>query len=122
MGQELLARRADGELGVELRGLVWMNGGLYPDLHRPSPGQQLLLDPDHGAEVAAAVDEAAFVNGIRGTWGTRRRFDEAAIGEIYRWMDQRGGVPLMHELLHYVADRRQHAAPVAGGWSAPTCR
>ena len=109
VGQELLARRGEGRLGVELRGVVWMNGGVYPDLHRPTPGQEMLLDPDHGAEVAAAVDERTFVNGLRGTWGTRRPFDEAVAGEIYRSMDERGGVRLMHELLHYVADRRRHA-------------
>ncbi|MEO7571862.1 MAG: alpha/beta fold hydrolase, partial [Acidimicrobiales bacterium] len=34
VAQELLARRADGALAVELTGVVWMNGGLYPDLHR----------------------------------------------------------------------------------------
>lgn len=110
VGQELLARRAEGALEVELRGVVWMNGGLYPDLHRPTPGQSLLLDPEHGPQVAAAVDEKVFVDGLRSTWGTRRPFDEALMGEIYRSMVERGGVPLMHELLHYVADRRRHEA------------
>lgn len=116
VAQELLARRAEGTLAdgtlgpaTDITGVVWMNGGLYPDLHRPTPGQQLLLDPDHGAEVAAAVDEAAFINGLRGTWGERRPFDEAAAREIFRSMDDGGGVPLMHDLLHYVADRRAHA-------------
>lgn len=111
VGQELLARRADERLrgGVDITGVVWMNGGLYSDLHRPTPGQQMLLDPDHGAEVAAAVDEAAFVNGLRVTWGERRPFDEALAREIFRSMDDGGGVPLMHDLLHYVADRRTHA-------------
>lgn len=109
VGQELLARRAEGALAVEIRGVVWLNGGLYPDLHRPTPGQQMLLDPDHGAEVAAAVDERAFVNGLRATWGTRVPFDEALVHEIFLSMAERGGVGLMHELLHYVADRRRYA-------------
>ena len=115
VAQELLARRAEGSLGAsgdgppEITGVVWMNGGLYPDLHRPTPGQQMLLDPDHGAEIAAAVDEAAFANGLRGTWGERRPFDEGTVREIFRSMDDGGGVPRMHDLLHYVADRRAHA-------------
>jgi pimeloyl-ACP methyl ester carboxylesterase len=131
VGQELLARRADAASpgaastdgastdapstdgaspgGVEITGVVWMNGGLYPDLHRPTPGQAMLLDPDHGAEVAAAVDEAAFANGLRATWGDRMPFDEAVVREIYRSMDDGGGVLRMHDLLHYVADRRTHA-------------
>ena len=115
VAQELLARRAEGSLGArgggapEITGVVWMNGGLYPDLHRPTPGQQMLLDPDHGAEIAAAVDEAAFANGLRGTWGERRPFDEGTVHEIFRSMDDGGGIALMHDLLHYVADRRAHA-------------
>jgi pimeloyl-ACP methyl ester carboxylesterase len=111
VGQELLARRAEGGLqrDVEITGVVWMNGGLYPDLHRPTPGQAALLDPEHGAELAAAVDEAAFNNGLRVTWGDRRPFDEDAVRGIHRSMDDGGGVPLMHDLLHYVADRRTHA-------------
>jgi pimeloyl-ACP methyl ester carboxylesterase len=115
VAQELLARRADGTLGAgfgartDITGVVWMNGGLYPDLHRPTPGQRMLLDPEHGAELAAAVDEAAFTNGLRVTWGEHRPFDEAVVREIYRSMDDGGGVPRMHDLLHYVADRRTHA-------------
>jgi pimeloyl-ACP methyl ester carboxylesterase len=111
VGQELLARRADGSLrgAVEITGAVWMNGGLYPDLHRPTPGQAMLLDADHGAEVAAAVDEVAFTAGLRVTWGDRAPFDEAVVHEIYRSMDDGGGVSLMHDLLGYVADRRTHA-------------
>lgn len=111
VGQELLARRADGTLrgGVEITGVVWMNGGLYPDLHRPTPGQAMLLDPDHGAELAAAVDESAFTNGLRVTWGDRTPFDEAVVHEIHRSMDDGDGVSLMHDLLGYVADRRTHA-------------
>ena len=109
VAQELLARRAEGQATADITGVVWMNGGLYPDLHRPTAGQQMLLDPEHGRELAAAVDEAAFTNGIRVTWGDRRPFDEDLIGEIFRSMDDGGGIALMHDLLHYVADRRTHA-------------
>ncbi len=45
VGQELLARRADGTLGVDITATVWSNGGLYPELHQPTVGQKMLLDP-----------------------------------------------------------------------------
>ena len=39
VAQELLARRAEGRLAVDLARVTLMNGGIYPDLHRPSrPG------------------------------------------------------------------------------------
>ncbi len=107
IGQELLARRRRGLLDTDITAVVWMNGGLYPDLHRPTVGQQLLID-EGGAELAAALTEELFVSGIRVTWGTRREMDEGEIGEIWASMSEGGGVALMHDLLHYVADRRQH--------------
>jgi pimeloyl-ACP methyl ester carboxylesterase len=35
VAQELLARAGEGSLGVELSQAHFMNGGLYPELHRP---------------------------------------------------------------------------------------
>jgi pimeloyl-ACP methyl ester carboxylesterase len=110
VAQELLARRAEGSLGVALGGVVWMNGGLYPDLHRPTLGQQLLLDPEQGAALAAAMTREMFVEGIRGTWGAWVPLDEDAVGAIWDSMDDGGGARRMHELLHYIADRRTHEA------------
>ena len=83
-----------------------MNGGLYPDLHRPTVGQQMLLDDETGAEVAAAITAELFESGIGVTWGQRVPMDPVEIREMWRSMDERGGTALMHDLLHYVADRR----------------
>jgi pimeloyl-ACP methyl ester carboxylesterase len=109
LAQELLARRGEGALAVEITAVVWMNGGLFPDLHRPTVGQQFLADPEHGAEIAAAVEEAGFVSGIEVTWGQRVPFDPVATHEMFASMDEGGGVPLMHDLLAYMIDRREHA-------------
>lgn len=109
LAQELLARRLDGDLDVDLVAVVLMNGGLFPDLHRPTVGQQFLADPEHGAEVAANVDRDGFVAGVEVTWGRRVPFDPVAMQEMFRSMDDGGGVPLMHDLLAYMIDRREHA-------------
>ena len=109
LAQELLARQAEGELTVDITAVVWMNGGLFPDLHRPTVGQQFLADPEHGAEIAAGVDEASFISGIEVTWGQRVPFDPDAMRSMFASMDDGGGVPLMHDLLAYMIDRREHA-------------
>lgn len=109
VGQELLARRAEGGLDVDVTGVVWMNGGIYPDLHRPTLGQQLLRDPEQGASFAAGMTEELFTGGIAGTWGERVPLDGDAVRAIWESMDQGGGAQLMHELLHYIDDRREHA-------------
>lgn len=116
VGQELLARQLDadadagaGDRPATVTGVVWSNGGLYPDLHRPTVGQQMLLDPDHGAEVAAAMDEAALANGLRITWGQRRPMTDEDVRGIWRPLAHDGGSTQAHRLLHYIADRRANA-------------
>jgi pimeloyl-ACP methyl ester carboxylesterase len=110
VAQELLARRLDRpDHGVTITGVVWCNGGLWSDLHRQTLGQQLLLDPEHGAAVADAMDEAALTNGLQGTWGQRRPMSEGESHGIWRSMEHDGGTKIAHRLLHYVADRLEHS-------------
>jgi pimeloyl-ACP methyl ester carboxylesterase len=109
IAQELLARRLDDPArGATITGVVWCNGGLWSDLHRQTLGQQMLLDPEHGAAVAQAMDEAALTSGLQGTWGTRRPMSEAESHGIWRSMEHDGGSKIAHRLLHYVADRVEH--------------
>ncbi len=68
VAQELLARRADGDLAVELEGLHLLNGGVYPDLHRPQPLQVALLDPEQGPQISQMVNRGA----VRRRAGERR--------------------------------------------------
>jgi pimeloyl-ACP methyl ester carboxylesterase len=110
IAQELLARRDEKALAVDITAVLWMNGGLYPDLHRPTIGQQLMSDPDSGADIAANITEDLFLGGIEGTWGQRVPFDRDDVREMYRSMSEAGGVQMMHSLLHYLADRRAYEA------------
>ena len=64
-------------LVVGIDAVVWNNGGLYHHLHRPTPGQRILLDPVEGPRFAAQIEESAFVEAIRGTWGARRMASSA---------------------------------------------
>lgn len=110
VAQELLARRAEasGPRPVEITGVVWTNGGLYSELHHPTVGQKLLLDPEHGAALAAAMDEPSFTSGIGVTWGARRPMEDAEIHGMWQSMEHDGGARLSHALLNYVANRREH--------------
>ena len=77
VAQELLTRRAAGALAVDLRALHFMNGGIYPDLHRPQPAQVALLDREQGPQISAAIDRrgvhggprADVPGGVRLGWG-----------------------------------------------------
>lgn len=105
VAQELLARRAEGRLPVELVAVHLLNGGLYPDLHRPEPAQVALLDPVQGPQISAAMTAQAMAEVLRPTFAPG--FDSAAASaDIWR-ATERGGV-ILHKLIAYMTDRRTH--------------
>jgi pimeloyl-ACP methyl ester carboxylesterase len=105
--QELLARRAEGELGVELSAVHLLNGGLYPDLHRLQPAQELLLDPEQGPRIGELINEQLFVGGLAPTFA--ERFDASAdSAAMWRSMHRDEGQRIGHLLIRYVSDRTRH--------------
>jgi pimeloyl-ACP methyl ester carboxylesterase len=107
VAQELLARRADGTLEVELERVLLLNGGLYPGLHRPQPTQTALLDREQGPKLSAMINEELFIAGLEPTFA--EHFDASAdSADIWQAMNRDGGERLMHLLIRYMADREVH--------------
>jgi pimeloyl-ACP methyl ester carboxylesterase len=113
VAQELLARASEGRLAVRIEALHLLNGGVYPDLHRPQPVQIALLDPEQGPRISALVDEELFVAGLRPTFA--EHYDAAAdSADIWESTARGGGERIGHLLIHYITDRAEHAARWTG--------
>ncbi len=111
VAQELLARRADDSLNVDLLGVHLMNGGLYPDLHRPQPIQTALADPEQGPQISAAMTQELWSQALEPTFGAG--FDYGAdAAEMWLGMT-RGGV-VVHRLIAYMVERRENEARWVG--------
>jgi pimeloyl-ACP methyl ester carboxylesterase len=108
VAQELLARRAEGALLVELVAVHLLNGGLYPDLHRPESIQTALLDPQQGARISAQLTEEHVAAALRPTFaeGFAAAADSA---DIWRSMSHGSGQLIAHRLIRYMTDRVRHA-------------
>ena len=107
VAQELLARRAEGALGVDLTALHLLNGALYPELAHLEPGQQALLDPDQGPQLSTAITEELFVAGLKPTFAAG--FDSASdSADIWRATARDEGQAILYRLIRYVADRAVH--------------
>jgi pimeloyl-ACP methyl ester carboxylesterase len=107
VAQELLARAAEGRLAVELSGVCLLNGGLYPELHRPQPLQTALLDAEQGPRISELVTEELFVAGLRPTFA--ETYDAAAdSANIWAATSREGGERIGHLLIHYMTDRAEH--------------
>jgi pimeloyl-ACP methyl ester carboxylesterase len=105
LAQELLARRAEGGLGVQLRQVHLTNGGLYPDLHRPEPAQIALLDPVQGPALAGALTAEAMAAVLAPTFAPE--FDAAGDAHAIWRACERGGV-VLDRLIAYIPDRQRH--------------
>jgi pimeloyl-ACP methyl ester carboxylesterase len=108
VAQELLARRADGALAVEIAGVHLLNAGLYPDLHRPEPIQTALLDPEQGPQISAHLNAELLAGALAPTFAAG--FDATAdTADIWRALSRDGGQRNAHRLIRYMPDRVQHA-------------
>jgi pimeloyl-ACP methyl ester carboxylesterase len=105
--QELLARRAEGALAVDLVAVHLLNGGLYPDLHRPEPIQTALLDPEQGPQISALLSGELLAGALAPTFA--EGFDAAAdTADIWRALSRDDGQRLAHRLIRYMTDRVRH--------------
>lgn len=108
VAQELLARHAEGRLRTRLVRVVFMNGGLYPELHRAQPGQLMLLDPVQGPEVSKVASEELFGGALRATFSPGHQPTEAELHELWRAIARRDGHRIGHRLIQYIPERRRH--------------
>jgi pimeloyl-ACP methyl ester carboxylesterase len=124
VAQELLARDAEGGLGVALASVTFLNGGLYPECHRPQPTQLALLDPVQGPRLAELVTAETFAQALRVTYAPGRQPTDAALADQWEMVARRDGHRLGHRLIQYIPDRARHAARWTGALEAtavPRC-
>jgi pimeloyl-ACP methyl ester carboxylesterase len=105
--QELLARRAEGTLAVDLRAVHLLNGGVYPELHRPQPAQTALLDREQGPRLSQLLNQELFVTALRPTFA-----EHFAAGpdsaDIWQATARDGGARIGHLLIRYIPDRARN--------------
>ena len=105
--QELLARRAEGRLRVDVTAVHMLNGGLYPELHRPQPTQLALLDPEQGPQISALLTQELFVQALRPSFA--EDFDAAAdSADMWQATSRGDGQRIAHRLIRYIRDRERH--------------
>jgi pimeloyl-ACP methyl ester carboxylesterase len=109
VAQELLA--ADGE-GVTR--VAFMNGGLYPQLHRPVAIQRALKAPVVGALVARLSNERAFARNMRTIFSDAHQPSDDDLHQLWLGVARRDGHRNYHRLIKYMDERRENA----GRWSA----
>lgn len=105
VGQELLARHAEGRLGFKLERVVMLNGGLFPETHRAILVQKLLLSP-LGFVFTRLMKKEKLAASLRSVCS--EGLSDADIDAAWTLMAHKKGNLFMHLLIQYMRERREN--------------
>lgn len=102
--QELLARQGTPS-SPRILAACLLNGGLFPETHRPLPLQRLLASP-LGPLLARLTTYRTFSASLRRIWG-RHPPSEAELAALWQLVTCDEGLRVMPALIGYMAERRR---------------
>ena len=106
VAQELIARALEGRLPVRLRGVMLLNGGLFPETHRPVLLQKLLLSP-LGPLVARLSSRGKLGANLTAIAGDLKP-TAAELDAMWHLMSRDGGLAALPGLIRYMVERREN--------------
>ncbi|MGH8454189.1 MAG: alpha/beta fold hydrolase [Nevskiales bacterium] len=111
VAQELLARhnarQADGKPGLKLRSVCFLNGGLFPEAHRPRLVQKLLISP-LGPLLARFMNERGFGRSFSAVFGPKTQPSPEELKDFWHLVAHNDGTRVFPKLIRYMVERRQH--------------
>ena len=108
VAQELLARHNESSLSFKIKSVIFLNGGIIPDLHRPRAAQQLLAGP-FGKLFASITPRKKMLAGLAEVFGPNTKPEGAMLDELWQVIVGVNGRAAMARRIRYMAERRQFA-------------
>jgi pimeloyl-ACP methyl ester carboxylesterase len=105
VAQELLARHYEGR--TQLASCVFLNGGLFPETHKPLLLQKLLLTP-LGPLLAKLFSRQKLASNFRRIFGPDSQPSAAELDDFWSLIVSNDGPAVMHRLIRYIPERRLH--------------
>ncbi len=106
VGQELLARHAEGDIPY-LLSMALLNGGLFPEAHRPRRIQKLLASR-LGPLIARLSTRSQLARTMRSISGPLTPPSDADLDALWHLMSRDHGRAAVPALIRYMAERRVH--------------
>jgi pimeloyl-ACP methyl ester carboxylesterase len=103
VAQELIARHCEAR--IEIASCAFLNGGLFPETHRPVLAQKLLLSP-LGWLIGRAFSRESLARNFRQIFGPWRGPSESELDDYWSLVKSHDGPRIMHKLIRYIPERR----------------
>lgn len=117
VAQELLARQIDRpDRDTAILSVVLLNGGLFPETHRPTVAQKLLKSP-LGPLLAPLMNERSFGRAFSKVFGAQTRPSPIELHDFWRLISFNDGRRATPRLLRYIDERRAQRTRWVGALS-----
>ena len=108
VAQELLARHNESSLSFQIKSVIFLNGGIIPDLHRPRPAQKLLAGT-LGSLFASITPKTKMLAGLAEVFGPNTKPEGDMLKELWQVIVGVNGRAAMARRIRYMAERQQFA-------------
>lgn len=106
VAQELLARQLEGKSPVRFLSCVFLNGGLFPETHRPRLIQSLLISP-LGSWVAKLFTFKSYRRNMHQVFSPHYPPSEDFLEETWNLIQCKSGMQAFPRLIRYMAERKK---------------
>ena len=106
VAQELLARQQEGTSYARFRCCAFLNGGLFPEAHRPRLIQHLLASP-LGPLIARLTPEWRFRSSLTAVFGPDTPPSDDFLQGTWHLLKRDGGRAMLPRLIRYMDERRR---------------
>ena len=104
VAQELLARQLAGTLSFEIQSVIFLNGGLFPGVHKPRPIQKLLMSP-LGKYMTPFLGKPNLAKTFRRIFGPHTQPKEEEIDHFWSLIAHKDGKVVIPLLIRYMQER-----------------
>ena len=115
VAQELLARQVyDSDINKKhIASVCFLNGGLFPETHKPILIQKLLLSP-LGFLISKLITKQKFATNLQKIFGPNTQPTSETIDTLWQLLSYNNGLRVMHKLINYIPQRKQYRARWVG--------
>lgn len=107
VAQEILSRIQENRCTLHVYKIIFLNGGLFSEMHRPKNIQKLLLSPV-GSIVGAMLSKKTLKKNFHDIFGPNTPPTEQEIDDMWELIQYNKGKKVFHLLIKYMLDRKEN--------------
>jgi pimeloyl-ACP methyl ester carboxylesterase len=107
VAQELLAREQEGVLPFHIQQVGFLNGALFPEVHRPLLIQKLLSSP-LGGLLSLGLGRRTFERNFTRLFSPDNPPSAEDLDDFWHLLTYNNGRGVVHRLIHFMEERRCH--------------